>query len=201
MEDGRVHPTVGVIICVVKQEAEWVYAELLRSVWHCKYCDQWWDFSRIEKSLLQVVECLPFTAPLQTAVIKALRKGDELIWDSSRFAWKMQHRWGEQNTHTQSVNFTWLNESHLSSDATGEQHCGMILPKLWRKDIPWYHLVFLGWCPLHKHLKGTYDAYSRSIFIFWGSTGISLHDLQFKKLLIYLILALYAAPFTSFPLS
>lgn len=29
----------------------------------------------------------PFTAALHTAVIKALRKGDELIWDSSRFAW------------------------------------------------------------------------------------------------------------------
>jgi len=35
---------------------------------------------------------------------------------------------------------------------------------------------------------------SRSMFIFWGSTGISFHDLQFKKLLIYLIPALYAAP-------
>ena len=35
---------------------------------------------------------------------------------------------------------------------------------------------------------------SKSIFIFWGSTGISLHDLQFKTLLIYLILPLYAAP-------
>ena len=35
---------------------------------------------------------------------------------------------------------------------------------------------------------------SRSIVLFWGSTGIFLHDLQFKKLLIYLILPLYAAP-------
>ena len=36
--------------------------------------------------------------------------------------------------------------------------------------------------------------FSRSIFIFWGSTRISLHDLKFRKLLIYLILARYAAP-------
>ena len=35
---------------------------------------------------------------------------------------------------------------------------------------------------------------NRSIFIFWGSTSIALHDLQFKKLIIYLILTLYAAP-------
>ena len=35
---------------------------------------------------------------------------------------------------------------------------------------------------------------SRSVFIFWGSTGISLLDLQLKKNLIYLKLALYAAP-------
>ena len=34
----------------------------------------------------------------------------------------------------------------------------------------------------------------RSIFLIWGSTSISLHDLHFKKLLIYLILVLYAAP-------
>ena len=38
-----------------------------------------------------------------------------------------------------------------------------------------------------------YRSIYRSIFIFWGSTGIYFHDLQLK-LLIYLILALYAAP-------
>ena len=31
-------------------------------------------------------------------------------------------------------------------------------------------------------------------FLFWDSTIVALHDSQFKKLLIYLILALYAAP-------
>lgn len=29
--------------------------------------------------VLQVAQCLPFTAALHTAIIKALRKGDELI--------------------------------------------------------------------------------------------------------------------------
>ena len=39
---------------------------------------------------------------------------------------------------------------------------------------------------------------SWSLFLFWGFSGISLHDLQFKKLLIHLILVFYAAPQSSF---
>ena len=35
---------------------------------------------------------------------------------------------------------------------------------------------------------------SNSIFLFWDSTRVAWHDSKFKKLLIYLILALYAAP-------
>ena len=35
---------------------------------------------------------------------------------------------------------------------------------------------------------------SSSIFLIWNSTRAALHDSQFKKLLIYLKLALYAAP-------
>lgn len=33
-----------------------------------------------------------------------------------------------------------------------------------------------------------------SIFLFFNSTGVALHDSEFKKLLLYLKLALYAAP-------
>ena len=35
---------------------------------------------------------------------------------------------------------------------------------------------------------------SSSVFLFLDSTRVALHDSQFKKILIYLILALYAAP-------
>jgi len=35
---------------------------------------------------------------------------------------------------------------------------------------------------------------SYSIFLFLDSTRIALYDSQFKKLFLYLILALYAAP-------
>ena len=35
---------------------------------------------------------------------------------------------------------------------------------------------------------------SSSIFAFWGSTNITLHDLQFENILMYLIFVLYAAP-------
>ena len=43
-------------------------------------------------------------------------------------------------------------------------------------------------------LNGTCYAHFLIYILFWGSTGISLHDLQFNKLLIYLIRTLYAAP-------
>ena len=35
---------------------------------------------------------------------------------------------------------------------------------------------------------------SSSTFLFWDSTREALHDSHFKKFLIYLILAVYAAP-------
>lgn len=58
-----------------------MHAEPLRSVWQrVKTAIRGVIFfRRIEKSLHQVVECSPFTAALHTAVIRALRKGDELI--------------------------------------------------------------------------------------------------------------------------